>query len=148
MLLPLRKHLLPAKPYLHITNDLRCVISAPLSLLCKNMVTSFVYSYDAISRLSLGSMRDMNRAAYWLCEGTGEASTINLLRRALQGKFRLGGSKLDTEEEKKWVSPRIDSTGKSCHRTMFSFSSLPSAKRSKPACIMQTCSLRDESGGC
>ncbi|KIJ32331.1 hypothetical protein M422DRAFT_35874 [Sphaerobolus stellatus SS14] len=79
-----------------------CVTSGSLSRLCRDMVTSLVYSYDFVSRLSLGSIRDLNRAAYWLCEGEGEASTLNLLRRALQGKLGFGGAVPDTEDEKKW----------------------------------------------
>ncbi|GJJ07780.1 hypothetical protein Clacol_001985 [Clathrus columnatus] len=79
-----------------------CVTSASLSRLCRNLITSFIYSYDAVTRLSLGSMRDMVKAASWLCEGKGEASTISLLRRALKGKLGFGEVAANTEEEKKW----------------------------------------------
>lgn len=63
-----------------------------------------MYSFDVVSRLSLGSIRDLNKAAFWLCEGQGEESAVSLLRRALQGKLGFGGALEDTEDEKKWVS--------------------------------------------
>jgi len=74
------------------------------------MVTSIVYSYDFVSRLSLGSIRDLNKAAYWLCEGEGDASTVNILRWALQGKLGFGGIRPDTEDDKKWVSSFLQIT--------------------------------------
>ncbi|KAJ3519608.1 hypothetical protein NM688_g9276 [Phlebia brevispora] len=47
-----------------------CLASARLSRLAaiNNLITSFVYSHDIVSRLSLGSVRDLRRAASWLCE--------------------------------------------------------------------------------
>jgi sn1-specific diacylglycerol lipase len=84
---------------------LSCITSPSLSRLCKNLITSIVYSFDVVSRLSLGSIRDLNRAAYWLCEGEGEESTVSVLRRALKGKIGFGvGTASDTEDEKTWVS--------------------------------------------
>lgn len=53
----------------------RCLTDARLSKLAENMTTSFVYSHDVVSRLSLGSIRDMNRAAAWLCQA--QVSTMN-----------------------------------------------------------------------
>ncbi|KIY43107.1 alpha/beta-hydrolase [Fistulina hepatica ATCC 64428] len=51
------------------------VTSLPLCRLARSLVTSFVYSRDVVSRLSLGSMLDLKCAAMWLCEpdshGTG-----------------------------------------------------------------------------
>lgn len=32
-----------------------------------------MYSHDVVSRLSLGSVRDMNRVAAWLCEANASA---------------------------------------------------------------------------
>ena len=41
----------------------------------RRLITSFTYSHDIVSRLSLGSVRDMNRVAAWLCEANkGDAS--------------------------------------------------------------------------
>ncbi|KAF8590254.1 alpha/beta-hydrolase [Ramaria rubella] len=79
-----------------------CITSPALSRLCKSLITSIVYSFDVVSRLSLGSIRDLNKAAFWLCEGQGEASTASLLRRALKGKLGFGDAFDDTEDEKKW----------------------------------------------
>lgn len=45
----------------------------------------------------------MRKAAFWLCEGQGEAGTVGLLRRALKGKLGFGDVAENTEEEKKWV---------------------------------------------
>ncbi|KAJ3561124.1 hypothetical protein NP233_g10391 [Leucocoprinus birnbaumii] len=41
---------------------------AKLSRLAQKLVTSFVYSHDVVTRLSLGSVRDLRNAALWLCE--------------------------------------------------------------------------------
>ncbi|KAI9507191.1 alpha/beta-hydrolase [Russula earlei] len=61
--------------------------------LSKDLITSFVYSHDLVSRLSLGSLRDMSRAAVWLCkaeaEGRPEGYT-GITRRALRHKMGFG----------------------------------------------------------
>ncbi|KAF8075891.1 hypothetical protein FPV67DRAFT_1469670 [Lyophyllum atratum] len=41
---------------------------AALSKLADRLIVSFVYSHDVVSRLSLGSVRDLKNAASWLCE--------------------------------------------------------------------------------
>ncbi|KAF9558240.1 alpha/beta-hydrolase [Agrocybe pediades] len=41
---------------------------ATLSRLASKLVVSLVYSHDVVSRLSLGSVRDLKNAAMWLCE--------------------------------------------------------------------------------
>jgi len=41
---------------------------AALSRLTAKLIVSIVYSHDVISRLSLGSIRDLKNAAMWLCE--------------------------------------------------------------------------------
>ncbi|GLB33303.1 putative lipase (class 3) [Lyophyllum shimeji] len=41
---------------------------AALSRLANRLIVSFVYSHDVVSRLSLGSVRDLKNAASWLCE--------------------------------------------------------------------------------
>jgi len=45
-----------------------CLIDADLSRLASKLIVSFVYSDDIVSRLSLGSVRDIRNAALWLCE--------------------------------------------------------------------------------
>ncbi|KAG9317063.1 hypothetical protein JVU11DRAFT_1250 [Chiua virens] len=45
-----------------------CLIDADLSRLASKLIVSFVYSDDVVSRLSLGSVRDIRNAALWLCE--------------------------------------------------------------------------------
>jgi len=52
-----------------------CIVCPALSSLSYELVTSFAYSHDIVSCLSLGSVRDMNRAALWLCNAHHEAQT-------------------------------------------------------------------------
>lgn len=72
------------------------------------MITSFVYSNDVVSRLSLGSVRDMNRVASWLCEantstsaegsgGRAEGYTA-VTKRVLKWKAGYG-----TSDDPEWV---------------------------------------------
>ncbi|KAI0366229.1 alpha/beta-hydrolase [Pilatotrama ljubarskyi] len=46
-----------------------CLVSPRLSAkaAASGLITSFVYGHDIVSRLSLGSVRDLTRAAVWLC---------------------------------------------------------------------------------
>jgi sn1-specific diacylglycerol lipase len=41
---------------------------AALGKLASNLIISFVYSHDVVSRLSFSSVRDLRNAAAWLCE--------------------------------------------------------------------------------
>lgn len=70
-----------------------CLVSAPLSALTKasGLVTSFVHSHDVVSRLSLGAVRDLRRAASWLCEAESEARGEGyggVTGRMLRGKVK------------------------------------------------------------
>ena len=71
----------------------RAAYDPHLCELSKNLITSFVYSHDLVSRLSLGALRDMSRAAVWLCkaeaEGRPEGYT-GITRRALRHKMGFG----------------------------------------------------------
>ncbi len=61
--------------------------------LSKNLITSFVYSHDLVSRLSLGALRDMSRAAVWLCKAEAEGRPegySGITRRALRHKMGFG----------------------------------------------------------
>lgn len=69
-------------------NFCSCLTDAALSRLASKLVTSFVCSDDVVSRLSLGSVRDIRNAALWLCDanerngGTEGYSVItNRIRR-------------------------------------------------------------------
>lgn len=82
-----------------------CLVEPALSVLSQDLITSFVYSLDVVSRLSLGSVRDMNRAAAWLCEanklstsGSGEEGYSAVTKRAL--KWRAG---YGDPEDPEWV---------------------------------------------
>ncbi|KAG8790624.1 hypothetical protein FRC12_011438 [Ceratobasidium sp. 428] len=80
-----------------------CVMSSHLSKLAKSIVTSFVYSHDIVSTLSLGSVRDMQRAAAWLCFGTEEESCGNVLSKATRRRFGRGGEEEDAEVTAQWL---------------------------------------------
>ena len=71
----------------------RAAYDPHLCELSKNLITSFVYSHDLVSRLSLGAIRDVSRAAVWLCkaeaEGRPEGHT-GITRRALRHKMGFG----------------------------------------------------------
>jgi hypothetical protein len=72
----------------HIFHPPSCLTDAGLSRLASKMVTSFICSDDIVSRLSLGSVRDIRNAALWLCDanerngGTeGHSVITNRIRR-------------------------------------------------------------------
>ncbi|CAE6385087.1 unnamed protein product [Rhizoctonia solani] len=79
-----------------------CIMSPQLSKLAKSMITSFIYSHDIVSTLSLGSVRDMQRAAAWLCVGSGEESCGNVLSKATRRKFGRQGEE-EAQVTEKWL---------------------------------------------
>ncbi|CAE6535724.1 unnamed protein product [Rhizoctonia solani] len=80
-----------------------CIMSPQLSKLAKSMVTSFIYSHDVVSTLSLGSVRDMQRAAAWLCVGSGEESCSSVLTKATRHKLGRQGEDEEGEAASKWL---------------------------------------------
>ncbi|OCH93230.1 alpha/beta-hydrolase [Obba rivulosa] len=75
-----------------------CLASSQLADIAatSGLITSLIYSHDVVSRLSLGSVRDMTRACNWLCKAEdsgkgckGEGYT-GVTKRALKGKAGLG----------------------------------------------------------
>ncbi|KAG0147915.1 hypothetical protein CROQUDRAFT_76005 [Cronartium quercuum f. sp. fusiforme G11] len=52
-----------------------CSVSATLSDLSRDMISSFVYSTDAISRLSLGHILDLKTVSAWICHSEALAHT-------------------------------------------------------------------------
>ena len=78
-----------------------------LSRLTNKLIVSIVYSHDVVSRLSLGSIRDLKNAAMWLCEANedgdgreGWSAIIALAKRWKEGS----GSKDDMN----WVRDFVD----------------------------------------
>jgi hypothetical protein len=72
---------------------LRAAYDPRLCELSNKLITSFVYSHDLVSRLSLGSLRDMSRAAVWLCKAEAEGRPegySGITRRALRHKMGFG----------------------------------------------------------
>ncbi|KIM45786.1 hypothetical protein M413DRAFT_440826 [Hebeloma cylindrosporum] len=70
---------------------------AALTRLTSHLIVSLVYSHDVVSRLSLGSVRDLRNAAMWLCEaesssgeGSGEGWSA-VTSRARRWKDGTGG---------------------------------------------------------
>ncbi|EPQ32162.1 uncharacterized protein PFL1_00359 [Pseudozyma flocculosa PF-1] len=51
-----------------------CVASESLARKCAALVTSHVYSYDFVTRLSLGAIQDIRNGCAWLCYEDAEAS--------------------------------------------------------------------------
>lgn len=81
-----------------------CLVSASLSKLAasSNLITSFVYSHDVVSRLSLGSVRDLRRATAWLSEAESEGRGEGyggVTGRALKAKTGFGKG-----DDPQWVS--------------------------------------------
>ncbi|KAF8351089.1 hypothetical protein F5887DRAFT_1125059 [Amanita rubescens] len=79
-----------------------CITDASLSKLANRLVVSFAYSHDVVTRLSLGSVRDLRNAAMWLCEaeatnngGDGEGWSA-ITRRARAWKST-GGNRQDMD---------------------------------------------------
>ncbi|KDQ14214.1 hypothetical protein BOTBODRAFT_110458 [Botryobasidium botryosum FD-172 SS1] len=88
-----------------------CVTSPALSRLSTRLITSFIYSHDVVSRLSLCSVRDLNRAAVWLCHANEDPETPELAFRAVLGRamklksggmFGSGSGEGDTRREVEW----------------------------------------------
>jgi len=80
----------------------RSITDANLTRLADKMVVSLVYSHDVVSRLSLGSVRDLRNAAMWLCEaevdGKAQEGWSAVTKRAKQWTAGSG-----TKEDMDWV---------------------------------------------
>lgn len=87
-----------------------CLTDAALSHLASNLVVSFVYSDDVVSRLSLGSVRDIRNAALLLCDANerGEEGYSVVTQRAKAWK-----SENNSSENFHWVS-----AGLNCFRVL------------------------------
>ena len=72
----------------------RALADAALSRLTDKLIVSLVYSHDVVSRLSLGSIRDLKNAAMWLCEaneaGDRREGWLAITARAKQWKEGTG----------------------------------------------------------
>ena len=104
-----------------------CLVDLRLSKLAasSSLITSFVYSHDVVSRLSLGSVRDLRRAASWLSEAESERRGEGyggVTGRALKAKTGFGKaddpqwvrtsfgfqlSAFDIPENSSWLSARL-----------------------------------------
>lgn len=71
----------------------RCLTDPALGALASNLITSFIFSHDVVSRLSLGSIRDIRNAAMWLCAANDESEGYAAVtRRARAWKAGAGGA--------------------------------------------------------
>ncbi|CAA7259566.1 unnamed protein product [Cyclocybe aegerita] len=71
-----------------------------LSRLSEKLVISLVYSHDVVSRLSLGSVRDLKNAAMWLCEAEERESGDGWSAVTTRAKRWKGGS--ESSDEMDW----------------------------------------------
>lgn len=82
----------------------RCTTDVPLAKLAENLVVSFIYSHDLVSRLSIGTVMDLRNAALTLCmaeaseNGDKRCGHSAVLERA--GKWKSGFGSPDDEN---WV---------------------------------------------
>ncbi|KAJ8514896.1 hypothetical protein ONZ45_g7633 [Pleurotus djamor] len=76
-----------------------CLVDPQLSKLSSKLIVSLVYSHDVVSRLSLGSVRDLKNAAMWLCEGEedGKGEGAKGVLKRVESMKRAGG-----EEDLRW----------------------------------------------
>ena len=82
-----------------------CLTSPALGKIAaeSGLIVSFVYSTDIVSRLSLGSVRDLTRSAAWLCKAEDEHGEgySKVTKRAL--RWKAGYAEPGYAE---WVSPQ------------------------------------------
>lgn len=82
---------------MHLKRDLelirffRATTDVPLAKLSENLIVSFVYSHDIVSRLSIGTVKDLRNAAMWLCDAN-----------VAGGALRESGYAAVTERANKW----------------------------------------------
>lgn len=96
-------------------NPPSCLTDAGLSRLASKMVTSFVCSDDIVSRLSLGSVRDIRNAALWLCdanERNGDTEGYSVITNRIR-RWKAGDGSSD---DLHWVSsilhPQLNNFGR------------------------------------
>ncbi len=88
-----------------------CTTDEKLSFRCRKLIHSFVYSFDAVTRFSLGHIRDIRSATAWLCYNGGESpeeSCNQILARIISFKRgNLDSDPIKKAEEQLWVSQSI-----------------------------------------
>lgn len=85
-----------------------------------------MYSHDLVSRLSLGTLRDMSRAAVWLCKAEAEGHPegyTGITRRALRHKMGFG-----SRDDPIWVCLLIIIILEASHGILFFFAYLLSSQ--------------------
>ncbi|KAG8892341.1 hypothetical protein FRC00_012231 [Tulasnella sp. 408] len=81
-----------------------CVMSPSLSRVASTFITSFIWSHDIVSRLSLGGVRDLKAVTSWLLHGEKfgpdhQEHVRNILRRIGKLEFMEWLSPGSTEKE-------------------------------------------------
>ncbi|EJU06001.1 hypothetical protein DACRYDRAFT_44936 [Dacryopinax primogenitus] len=92
-----------------------CVTSPQLSKLCSSLVVSFVFGQDLVARLSLGSVRDLVRCAWWLSYGTNDPSESCASIMTRIASFQSGGG---TREEREDISQQFIALRKTLEANM------------------------------
>lgn len=120
-----------------------CVVSPRLSAkaAASGLIVSFVYGHDIVSRLSLGSVRDLTRAAVWLCAAENKGGDKvdgygNITKKAFKWKLGRGD-----EGDEEWVSDLCFLNTSVCLGLIIWDSLLLFGRRLKRTCIWQTYSL-------
>ena len=98
---------MPVSRFLSRLLTARCIVSADLAKLSAPLITTLIYSHDFVSRLSLGSIRDLKRISDWLSfamdtKNSDGEKCKNIVTRALKYKAGMGGQ--SRADEKAWVS--------------------------------------------
>ena len=75
---------------------------AALSRLTNKLIVSIVYSHDVVSRLSLGSIRDLKNAAMWLCEAN-EAGDSRQGWSAIEAHAKRWKEESGSKDDMNWV---------------------------------------------
>lgn len=93
----------------------QCITSSSLSNLSRPLITSIELSYDLVSRLSLGSIRDLRAVSDWLSfalKDGSESGTDGLLGRI--ARYKLGGKgrwiDLDARKEEEDYVSRVNAS--------------------------------------
>ncbi len=83
------------------------ILSLPLCLESRSLITSLIHSYDFVPRLSLGGVRDLRRISLWLAYASSSSNIGtqencgNILTRSI--RFHVGlGSESKRSMEKDW----------------------------------------------
>lgn len=100
-----------SRTYQYLTSLLslvRSLTDANLTSFTEKLIVSLVYSHDIVSRLSLGSVRDLRNAAMWLCEAEAN-DKCNEGWSSITQRANLWKDGKGTKDDMNWVNPFLSS---------------------------------------